>query len=471
MKTFYLFCFLLISGLAKTQEKQIPTEIKALQGDQKILFNILLECIQIKNPEKESLHIFPEAYIQEDTEKITIGTYYYGKDYYPENSYSPSMATYYAYLSFEKQKPQPQGNYGTITPHREKIFPTYGYGVRDMTKNKSYYGSYESILTKKTDKPVFKTEFDKISYYADISHNKVDPAIYPPKYDNVIFVNKSIIIGAKNGKFGIESSDKKLILPFEYEYIQVFGKDFLVKKDSKYFFVNSNNEKISDVFDNFAYPSQYSFLVSSSEEFKNIFPVKINGKSTFINKNYTVLKPLLYDKLQFFKAKPLQFLADADNKQIIIDYHSFKEISPKFDKIGRFDEENFLVENNGKKGITDKNFKFILECIYDKIEFPTSVNVQQPETWKLILEKDKKFAAFNFAKRTFIIKFDYDDINVGDNYIKVKKDGKFGILDFEGKIITPIKFETISWNKKTNRTEAIKNGEILVIDNDGKIVK
>lgn len=456
--------------MAKTQEKQVSTEVKNLQGDQKVLLNILLECIQIKNPEKEILHIFPEAYIQEDTEKITVGTYYYGKDYYPENNYSASMATYYAYLSFEKEKPRPKGIYGTSTPHTEKATPTYGYGVRDMTKNKSYYSSYDYVLTKKSDKPVFKNEFEKISYYSSISHNKVDPKIYPQKYENVIFVNKSIIIGAKNGKFGAESSDKKLVLPFDYEYIHVFGKDFLVKKDSKYFFVNSNNEKISDVFEEFSYPLQYSFLVRSSEEFRNIFPVKINGKATFIDKNYRVLKPLLYDKLQFLKAKPLQLLADTDHKQVIIDYHSFKEISPRFEKIGRFDEENFLIENNGKKGIADPNFKFILECIYDKIEFVAGIHIQQPETWKLSLEKDKKFAAFNFAKKTFITKFDYDEINIEDNYIKVKKDGKFGILDLNGKIITPIKFDFIYWNKKNNRTEASKKGEIFKVSDEGKII-
>lgn len=471
MKILYLLFFISFFGLIKSQEKAVPTDSKTLVGDQKILYQLLLECVEIKNPDKKVLHILPETYIVENSEKIKISIYYYGKDYYRENHYSPSMATYNASLTAEKDKPLPKGAYGTNNPNFDKTKPTYGFGIADLNVKKSRYSSPPNILTRKSDQPIFKNDLIHLSYSSNESYNKVDPNLYPQEFGHIAFVNKSFIIANNKGKYGVVSSKKEEILPFEYEQIQIINKDFLVKKESKFFIVNSKNEKVSDVFDEFIPLFTYSIIVQSNPELKHFFQVKIAGKANFIDWNYKILKPSIYDKLQFLKSGPLLFLAEKDHKQVIINYQSFKEISPRFDRIGRFDNVHYEVENNGKKGITDANFKSVLECIYETIEISRNSDLNNPEEFKLIVGKDKKYGAFHLGKKIWIADIQYDSIYIGEKYIIVNKEGKFGTLDLNGKIIIPIKYDSIEFNPKTKQTEAIRKGKISAVDFHGFLVK
>ena len=440
-------------------------------GDQKILYELLLECLEIKNPNKEAFHLLPEIYVVDNNDKIKVSVYYYGKNYYPENYYSPSLATYIATLTAEKGKPRPKGNFGTSKPVFDKEKPTYGFGIADLDAKKSYTSGIPNILTKKSGQPFFKNDLIHLSYSSSISYNKVDPTLYPQEFGHVAFVNKSFIIANKNGKYGVVSSKKEQILPFEYEQILVINKDFLVKKDSKFFILNIKNEKVSDVFDEFIPIFHYSLIISSNPDLKNIFQVKIAGKANFIDRNYKILKPSVYEKLQYLKSEPLLFVGDKNAKQVIIDFQTFKEISPKFDRIRRFDNKNYEVKNGGKMGIIDENFKTVLDCVYDSIEISRDTDLNKPEDYKLIVEKNKKFGAFHLGEKRWITDVDFESVDIGQKYITIKKDGKFGTLDFDGKIIIPAKYDSLEFNAKTQQTEAVKNGKVSTVDFHGYLVK
>ena len=466
-----MLCFLAFFGLGKSQEKPTLTDRKNLVGDQKILHQLLLECLEIKNPDTEVFHLLPEIYVVENSAKIKVSVYYYGKNYYPENYYSPSMATYTASLTAEKDKPQPKGNYGTSNPHFEKEKTSFGFGIADLDAKKSYYASVPNILTKKSDQPIFKNDLVHLSYASNVSYNKVDLNLYPQEFGHVTFVNKSFIIANIKGKYGVVSSKKEEILPFEYEQIQLINKDFLVKKDTKFFIVNSKNEKVSDIFDEFIPLFTYSMMINSNPELKHFFQVKIAGKANFIDENYKILKPSVYDNLQYLKSGPLLFLADKDDKQVIVDFQTFKEISPKFDRIRRFDDTNYEVTNGGKKGIVDANFKTILDCSYDSVEISLDTDLSKPEEYKLIVGKDKKFGAFHLGEKRWITNLDFESIDISSKYITVKKDGKFGTMDFEGKILIPAKYDSLEFNPKTKQTEAVKKGKVSSVDFHGYLVK
>lgn len=474
MKNTFTLLFILLFVFFKSQEKPVETEVKSLDSDKKAIYELLKECIILKAKDKNLLYIFPEVYVIDNSRKVQIGAYYYDQNFFQEDAYNTKTATYYAMLTFEKIQPDPPSLRG-----RPSSSPNYGdsknekpyFSIHIQEPESNSFRSPKTVLFKSGEKPLLKESYGKKYFYSSSIHSKVNPEIYTKEYSHSTFANKNFIVASdKNYKYGVESSKGEIMIPFEYNYIWVLANDFLVKKDSKYFILNSKNQKISQDFDYFIPEFNYSSLVSSNPELQNIYLVRFNEKTTFIGNNFKVIKPLIYEKLQFFNSKPLHFLGSLDGKQVVIDYQTFKEITPRYDNIIKFDKGIYQIHNNGKTGLTYIDNKPILECIYDKIEIPSTINFQQPETWKLILEKDKKFAVFNFGEKLIITKFEYDEIRVQENYIKVKKDGKFGVLDLDGKIITPIKFDSISWNQKTKQTEAVKKGEISVLDSYGKII-
>ncbi|ROI00773.1 WG repeat-containing protein [Chryseobacterium daecheongense] len=475
IKTLSVFCITAFSFCTgQTQENMKPVGI--LAGDEKKMYEILKECIAEKAINKSALHYFSECVIHDTSDKMTIGAYYYDENYYHENYYSPSSATYYASITFKKTQPEPdlpRGRGSVKTPSYGKpqeatAPPQFYLVVKDANDKRLYSSSY--VLQKKSNQPFFTGNYYSESNFSKnvYNGNKVDKDLYPQNFDHAVFVNTFFIIASQKGKYGIQSSKKETMIPFEYESLQVFDNNFLAQKDSKFFLINSKNEKISQEMEKFPSLFEYSTTVNNIPQTKNIFLVKINGKQTFLDRNFNVLKPLVYDKIEYFNTKQLMLLATIDKKQVLVDYYSFKELTPRYDKITNLDNERLLIESNGKKGLADFTGKIILECLYDNIEIPLGSDYYTKPI-KLLIEKDKKLALY--ANGQFLTKFEYDKISFRTNFLIVKKDNRYGTLDMNGNVLIACKYDSTQSNNTGTRLEFIKNGKAFEINENGEILK
>ena len=85
----------------------------------------------------------------------------------------------------------------------------------------------------------------------------------------------------------------------------------------------------------------------------------------------------------------------------------------------------FLIEFNGKKGISDTEGKIVLEPVYDGITNLSKDNI--------ILIKDEKFGNYNYSDKKLISpQFSSVIQPIGDNYYKVKYGNLFGMIDQDG---------------------------------------
>ena len=137
----------------------------------------------------------------------------------------------------------------------------------------------------------------------------------------------------------------------------------------------------------------------------------------------------------------------------------------------------FVLNKDSKYGVIDFTGKTIVEPIYD------SVNIPNPEKPVFICKEGDKLIALNNLNEKIFTK--YEEVNsIGINGIvsnipyektvlKYKKDGKYGIINFEGKEITkPIYEEIKGLENKESELLVKHNGKYGVINVKGaKLIK
>ena len=170
------------------------------------------------------------------------------------------------------------------------------------------------------------------------------------------------------------------------------------------------------------------------------------------------------------------------NISIEVDY-----IIPAFSWDGRPTSEclylNFIiVRRNWKYGIVDLEKNTILPIDYDYIE-PTDAHYSNDRTYSAdiaIVWKGEKCSLFNMKNRSFLVPFEYEDIEVNENFdnslnpimdssFLMKKNGKYGLIanDCET-VILPFEYDKIFYDidrewrlgKKCERVLLTKDGKM-----------
>ncbi len=123
----------------------------------------------------------------------------------------------------------------------------------------------------------------------------------------------------------------------------------------------------------------------------------------------------------------------------------------------------YPLEVQGKCGVIKKDGTIIIEPEYDEVQIPNAEKaifiVKSEEQYKVFDDKNTQLYA-NFAEVTSISgTSSYGEKEYNTTVLKYKENGKYGILDFDGKKITEAKYDEVS-------SLVDKNGEILVKENN-----
>lgn len=163
---------------------------------------------------------------------------------------------------------------------------------------------------------------------------------------------------------------------------------------------------------------------------------------------------------------------------IIIGVYKVLELKKKEYIITEVSEYNYFVLNKDSKyGVIDTTGKIIVEPIYDNIKIPN------PEKPVFICKEIDKYIVLNDLNEKIFTQ--YEEVNAisingivsnipyEKTVLKYKKDGKYGIIDFEGKEITKPIYEEIDGLEKKESELLVKlNGKYGVINVKGaKLIK
>ena len=332
-------------------------------------------------------------------------------------------------------------------------------GVCDILGNEIVPCIYDEIDTSMLEQLLTIKENERFGII-DINGN----TIIPPIYDEEIYFEDSIATVKSNNKCGYIDTEGKIVLPLIYDECYSFreggaivvinGHYLIINSSGKIIFSNQDNYKLTrnlysgqlieiqkndkrgviDSRGKIIVPCIYDYIFIKGED--EVIQVTINHKWGIYNKNGIEIIPCIYNGLEYFESHKL-FFGEKDKKFGLFDMEG-NNISPFiYDSHSDWweSDELIFVEKGRKFGFINNNGDEIIPCIYDEVQgFKNGyASVRDGDTWKLISTTGVPIF-IDIEKDSFVIKTDM---------ICIKKQGKFGIIDFNGNEIIPCIYDKI----------------------------
>lgn len=262
------------------------------------------------------------------------------------------------------------------------------------------------------------------------------------------------IVKNDSSKYGIINYNKKQVLECKYTEIKkVYGSNmYVVKEGNDIELVNDNNEVLLK--------NKFKEVVSIDN---NNLIIKDNNKYGVIDSKGETKLNTEYDYLEYsFNGN---YIAKKENKYGIIDIEGNEKVPFEYTNITYMDKEGF-IEADKEDGQTDvMTIEFQTKCTgivseinstnnfiklrvgndykyYDfKLEEKTTKDIY-PGNTLFLSKKNGKYGYIN-KDDIVVVNYIYDDATEQNNYgyVAVKKDGKWGTLDGQGKVVIEPQYE------------------------------
>ena len=339
-----------------------------------------------------------------------------------------------------------------------------GYIVSKTTEEGYRYG-YIDV----NGKEILKNEFNEVSRITDMKSDDIyllaakdgrygiyknSDIIVDNEYQSIRYEkNTNVLVVEKSKKFGVLSLDGQVLIPIQYSQIDITGKYIYAKNNEEVeVFDNKGNKK--DINENiFILPTEnenYQIKIDSSNE--NKYSIVDKNEQPISSGEYSYLE-YLYD--DYFIASSftgkLGVIDANDVQKIDIKYSSIEEIQ------GSKMLKTTLAENNSIQ-IFSSNFEEIANMenanIYDKKEYIKLYN----ENTTINIDKNEEKQVQNI------------DIFTGNTLFAKSKDGKWGFVDKESKIVVDFIYDKVTDFNIYGFAGIKKDGMWGVIDKNGTIV-
>jgi len=248
----------------------------------------------------------------------------------------------------------------------------------------------------------------------------------------------------------------------------------LVKKGGNYGVITtSGKEIISPIYDYISHPSEGGYFI-----------VERNKKTGVINsKGEFMIKPTnKYEKILGFHEGLSKFIVKG--RYGLLDTLNNVFISPQYPKTGEFSNGLVAVVIRNKWGFMDKNERLKVQPYYDEVWLfkngaakvragtkytivnnegrelhPLFEEVQETFTGRYLLRDSSKYGLADRNGRE-ILAPKYDQIiELGNGYVKVERNGLWGILNYNADIIIPLENEALFYDAVTNTVFTVLIGK------------
>ena len=286
-----------------------------------------------------------------------------------------------------------------------------------------------------------------VAYFLCNKFFKIDIVKY--NYDknyNIVELNDELLKVSSKNKYGILANTGEVLLPLEFDELN-FDQDkrVIARKKDKYGVMILKNEVYLDfIYDNIeSVNSKYYkvkkgnsiFLIDKKDRKDIILEEVLDIK--YFNKNYFIIK----------KGSIEVFDENLNKKEIYLGDNVYP-ISEKIFLLG--DKENYYLISREKKIKYSEN----IEQIYDE--------------YLVINEGNKRSIKKIGEEQSLIMGYDTIYMNEKDSII-VQKNGKYGVIDINNKILIPYHYDKISPLYKGYYAVEL-NFKCGLIDKNGKVV-
>lgn len=255
------------------------------------------------------------------------------------------------------------------------------YGLIDFTKKVVLEAKYEEIKNVASSNIYIVKEDGKLK-----AINATKDTLIEEKFDDIKQINDENLVFVENNKYGIITTNGEIKVKAEYEDIQyAFSNNYIAKKNGKYGIINTSNETMLPFeYATISYRKEAGFVEAGLED--------------------SITTQILNDKLE----KKLEgILVEVNESKAYIRMRindEYKYYNFKFEEMKSSDiltQNNiFLSKNNDKYGYVDSTGNVVVDYIYEDATEQNSFG-----------------------------------------YASVKKDGKWGAIDKDGKQVAENKYE------------------------------
>ncbi|MBJ2175221.1 WG repeat-containing protein [Aureibaculum sp. A20] len=228
------------------------------------------------------------------------------------------------------------------------------------------------------------------------------------------------------------------------------------KKDDngKYALLSNDGKELTNY--NYAYVSDFEYGIAHVAEIR----IEEDDYSYLLNQGYIntkgeeIVKPI-YDEAQMWEEQKL-FRLKKDEQWEVYDFNGVKITTTKYDELGRLDDKNGLikVEKNEFYGYINRKGESIIPCEYiDLSSFSKGLayGYKQPLTHNTIKNKRHSMHGVIDSLGNIVVPMIYDEVLAYKNGLfRVKKEDKYGFVDYYGKVIIPIEYSYAQHTASSN---------------------
>lgn len=341
-----------------------------------------------------------------------------------------------------------------------------GYIVSIKTNEGYRYGyvNYEG-------KEILKCEYNELSRITDIEDEK-DLCLICAKngryglnrngtdtilneYQSIRYdkVTNNVVI-EKSKKYGVSSLDGNVIIPLEYNQVDINGMYLYAKKEQGTVVFDKYGKEVNMSANSVKLPvkdGEYIININSIDGM-TLYGVTNHDEKILIKLEYTYIE-YLYDK--YFIA------CGKDGKLGILDDNGNIKLEMKYDSIQKISDTKIIQAVSSQSSITE-----LYSSSFEKICEIENINIEHLDEYlKIFNEKELYY-------------FDQDGKELKSNQIYLdnpifaskNKDGKWGFVDKDNKIIINYNYDRVTEMNKYGFAGIKKDGKWGVVDNQGNII-
>lgn len=341
--------------------------------------------------------------------------------------------------------------------------------------------------------------------------------------NNVWYENNSLRV-KKDGKYGLINLDGKQVLNTEYEEITAIGgiqKSLKTKKDGKYGVVNTEGttiieNKYADI-TNLGKDDKAGFIVKGEEgkfgvvsytgtqvldnkyetiekiHANDMYVIKEGDKQKLINKDGNVVLEDGFDKIKTILAKKENgVIYEKDGKFGIMNLSGETTLTADNEDLQEAKDGIYIAKRSGKYGIVDLGNAVKVEFKYTSAAYNEKADIYIVEDEKANssilnsnfetkltgilneLNEEKGYIKIRVSDEYKYYNFKFEekqaqDLFTSNTLFLSKKDGKYGYVDKDGKVVVDYKYDDAKEQNSCGFAAVKKDGKWGSIDNKGNV--
>ena len=271
-------------------------------------------------------------------------------------------------------------------------------------------------------------------------YNQNLKVVFRGKYDEVKFGLQGNYIVKKNQKYGVVTANNQIVIPFKYDEIYNLANGYKVTLNEKEGVVNNKGKLII--------PLKYEDISQQN----NCYKATLDGKEGILSLDNKTLIPFMYQQLQLdnFNTETLIVAKNEENKVGFINTKNEWVISPIYRLASPFQNGLAFVRDEQKKSMLINTKGEVVIKGFDWLEYHNSNII-------VVGDYQRNYSVYNYKGELLDVYNSFYENHYGEQVHQVSKQGKYGFIDGNNKVIIPLEYEGAN---------ELREGLIPVIKND-----